>query len=140
LKYSKTFKIIILFFLFIFIFNLTAFAIIDEEINEEYYLQAKDTVAEAEIETLNVSASSILCFDRKSKRVVYEKDGYSRKKMASTTKIMTAIVTLENGDLEDEVIVSKKAASIGGSTVGLKTGDKIKLNDLLQALLIRSRK
>ena len=112
----------------------------EEEINDEYYLQAKETIAEADLKDLNVNATSVICFDRKSKRVVYEKDGYSKKKMASTTKIMTAILTLENGNLEDEVIISKKAASIGGSTIGLKAGDKIKLNDLLHALLIRSRK
>lgn len=137
---KKSLKIITFFLIFIFIFSISSFAIMEEELNEEYYLQAKETVAEAELEELNVSASSVICFDRKSKMVVYEKDGYSRKKMASTTKIMTAIIALENGNLEDAVIVSKKAASIGGSTIGLKAGDKITLNDLLHALLIRSRK
>lgn len=51
---------------------------------------------------------------------------------------MTAIITLEQGNLDDVVEVSKKAANIGGSRLGLSTGDKIKLRDLLYGLLLRS--
>ena len=58
--------------------------------------------------------------------------------MASTTKIMTAIVVIENSNLNDIVTVSKKAAKTGGSRLGLKTGDKIKLLDLLYGLLLPS--
>lgn len=87
-----------------------------------------------------IQAPSAICFDRVSKKVIYEKNAYEKRPMASTTKIMTAIVAIENGNLEDTVIVSKKAASIGGSRLGLKTGDKVLLRDLLYGLLLCSRK
>lgn len=58
--------------------------------------------------------------------------------MASTTKIMTALVVLENAKLDTLVEVSKKAAGTGGSRLGLKTGDKITINDLLYGLMLCS--
>ena len=58
--------------------------------------------------------------------------------MASTTKIMTAIIVLENSNLNNIVEVSKKAANTGGSRLGLKTGDKITIRDLLYGLLLCS--
>ncbi len=58
--------------------------------------------------------------------------------MASTTKIMTAIIVLENSNLTDIVEVSKKAAGIGGSRLGLKSGDKITVGDLLYGLMLCS--
>ena len=60
--------------------------------------------------------------------------------MASTTKIMTAIVVLENSNLADIVEISKKAGGTGGSRLGLKSGDKVSVNDLLYGLMLRSRK
>lgn len=60
--------------------------------------------------------------------------------MASTTKIMTAIVILENSKLTDVVTISKKAANTGGSRLKINTGDKITVNDLLYGLMLRSRK
>ena len=58
--------------------------------------------------------------------------------MASTTKIMTAIIVIENAKLDTLVEVSKKAASTGGSRLGLKTGDKITIHDLLYGLMLCS--
>ena len=58
--------------------------------------------------------------------------------MASTTKIMTAIIVLENTNLKDVVTVDSKSASIGGSRLGLKKNDKITVNDLLYGLMLRS--
>ena len=58
--------------------------------------------------------------------------------MASITKTMTAIVALENGNLNDVYTVSSKAASVGESSAGLVTGQQVSLYDLLQGLLIHS--
>lgn len=58
--------------------------------------------------------------------------------MASTTKIMTAIVVLENSELNDVVTISKKAAGTGGSRLGLRTNDKITVHDLLYGLMLKS--
>ena len=61
--------------------------------------------------------------------------------MASTTKIMTSLVVIENTpDLYQTVTVSKRAASVGGSVLGLRTNDKITINDLLYGLMLKSRK
>lgn len=79
-----------------------------------------------------------LILDRNSKAILYEKNGLKQVPMASTTKIMTAIVVLENGDLNDIVTVDKKAAGTGGSRLGLKTNDKITVHDLLYGLLLCS--
>ena len=79
-----------------------------------------------------------LILDRNSKTILYEKNGLKQVPMASTTKIMTAIVVLENGDLNDIVTVDKKAAGTGGSRLGLKTNDKITVHDLLYGLLLCS--
>ena len=74
---------------------------------------------------LNINARSYLVLDRKSKKVLIGKNEYTKAKMASTTKIMTAIVILENCNLDDMVTVSKKSANTGGSRLGLKANDKI---------------
>ena len=58
--------------------------------------------------------------------------------MASTTKIMTAIVVLENSNMTDVVTINAKAAGTGGSRLGLKKNDKITVNDLLYGLMLRS--
>ena len=77
-------------------------------------------------------------FDRTSKTVMYGKNEELRSAMASTTKIMTATIALENGNLQDEITIDRKAAGTGGSRLGLKRGDKITLNDLLYGLMLRS--
>jgi len=73
-----------------------------------------------------------------SERVLYEKNARIRKPMASTTKIMTAIVAIENADLEEIVTVSKRAAEVSGSEIHLKIGEKLKLRDLLYGLMLKS--
>lgn len=79
-----------------------------------------------------------LIFDRNSKTILYEKNGLKQVPMASTTKIMTAIVVLENANLKDVVTIEKKAAGTGGSRLGLKLNDKITVHDLLYGLLLES--
>jgi serine-type D-Ala-D-Ala carboxypeptidase (penicillin-binding protein 5/6) len=85
-----------------------------------------------------IDAQAGIVMDLQSGRVLYEKNAYTKKSIASTTKIMTAILALENGNLDDTVTVSKRAAAVWGSSVGLKTGQSYKLRDLLYALLLRS--
>jgi D-alanyl-D-alanine carboxypeptidase (penicillin-binding protein 5/6) len=58
--------------------------------------------------------------------------------MASTTKIMTAIVALENSKLDEDVVISGKAAYMGGSVIGLREGSTVKMKDLLYGMLICS--
>ena len=97
------------------------------------------------IETANnkeepkLNSRAAIIYDRQSKRVIWGKAENERRPMASTTKIMTAIVVIENANLNDTVTVSKKSAGTGGSRLGLKTGDKITVNNLLYGLLMVSR-
>lgn len=70
---------------------------------------------------------------------IYGKDENKQTAMASTTKIMTAIVVLENcKDLSEIVTIDSKAAGTGGSRLGLKKDDKITVEGLLYGLLMRS--
>ena len=88
--------------------------------------------------TLNLNTRSCIVLDRLSKKILYGKNEYNKVKMASTTKIMTATIIIENCNLEETVEISKKAANTGGSRLGLKTGDKITIKDLLYGLMLRS--
>lgn len=85
-----------------------------------------------------ISAGAAIVMDMDSGRILYEKNAYTRRSIASTTKIMTAIVALENGYDNEDVIVSKRAASISGSQVNLKEGKTYKLGNLMYAMMLRS--
>jgi len=86
----------------------------------------------------SINARHAVVFDRNSKHIIYGKKEYEVCKMASTTKIMTAIIVLENSDLQDTVFVSSNAARIGGSRLGLKLNDKITVENLLYGLMMKS--
>lgn len=85
-----------------------------------------------------LNARIALIYDRASGRIIYEKNGNKQTPMASTTKILTSIVILENADLKETVTIGSKAAGTGGSRLGLKKNDKITVNDLLYGLMLRS--
>lgn len=85
-----------------------------------------------------LNAMAAVLIEESSGRVLYSKSATEKRSIASTTKIMTALTALENGDLEDVVTVSKKAASIGGSTIGLRAGEKYTLKEMLYMLLMIS--
>lgn len=96
-------------------------------------------LATDELSLLQINSKKYVVYDRETGLVLLGKNENKQTAMASTTKIMTAIVVVEsNLNLEKEAIVSQKAASIGGSTLGLKKDDKITINDLLYGLLMRS--
>ncbi len=85
------------------------------------------------------NSKNILALDRKTLTVLYNKNGFDKVPMASTTKILTCILVLENiQNLDDFTIISKNASSISGSTLGLKFNMKITIRDLLSGLMLRS--
>lgn len=98
----------------------------------------KAVEANSDAEELETNSRIALIYDRASGQILYEKNGKKQTPMASTTKIMTAIVVLENADLTETVTINAKAAGIGGSRLGLKKNDKITVNDLLYGLMLRS--
>lgn len=110
----------------------------EEETNEQ---EVKEDILQVSGQVNNepqIHSRAVLIIDTKSNTVMYEKNGYSKRAMASTTKIMTAIVVLEHAKLTDIVEISRKAGGTGGSRLGLKAGDKITINDLLYGLMLRS--
>lgn len=143
MKRKTLLKIFIIFIFNIFIFT-NSFAD-DIPTQEEYfnissYLDSNDYIESStpssEFPTINSRAYVVL--DRKTNTILVGKNEYAKKKMASTTKIMTAIVIIENYNLNETVTISKKAGNTGGSRLGLKAGDKITVNDLLYGLMLRS--
>lgn len=92
----------------------------------------------ADTEKPYINARAFVLMDRNSGRILYSKNQDLKLPMASTTKIMTAIIALEKGNLGDMVLVSKKATRIGGSKFYLKEGQKISLKSLLYGLLLCS--
>lgn len=111
----------------------------EEELNEIEMQEIVESATKPIIEPVLNSKSAII-YDRTTKKVIWGKNEYKKKAMASTTKIMTAIVVLENAKLTDIVTVSKKADNTGGSSLKLKENDKVTVNDLLYGLMLRSRK
>lgn len=86
----------------------------------------------------SVSAQSAIVMDASSGRILFEKNAFQKRPMASTTKIMTAIVALENGNLNDIITVSPKAARIEGSSIWLAENETLTLEDALYGLLMKS--
>lgn len=86
----------------------------------------------------SINARHAVIFDRNSNHILYGKNENEKCKMASTTKIMTAIVVLENANLSDTVIVSSKSAGTGGSRLGLSTNDELSVESLLYGLMLCS--
>lgn len=85
-----------------------------------------------------IEASGAIIVDFDSGAILYEKNSNEKLQIASITKLMTVIVALEEGNLDDNVYVSKKAAQTEGSKVWLLSGEEIKLRSLLYAALIHS--
>lgn len=85
-----------------------------------------------------INSRAAVVIDRKTKTILYGKNEMSKRAMASTTKIMTAMVVIQNTNLDNIVEISKKAAATGGSVLKVKAGDKITVRDLLYGLLLRS--
>jgi D-alanyl-D-alanine carboxypeptidase (penicillin-binding protein 5/6) len=85
-----------------------------------------------------VSAASAILMDAATGEVLFEQNADAPRPPASITKILTALVILERGRLEDTVVVSQEAASVAGYRLGLRRGQRISLRDLLAAILIRS--
>lgn len=85
-----------------------------------------------------INSKNVIVLDRKTLLPLYEKDAYSKVAMASTTKILTCIIALENCALNEVVTVSKKAATVSGSTLGLTSNMKLSMYDLLYGLMLRS--
>ncbi|MFE8695602.1 D-alanyl-D-alanine carboxypeptidase family protein [Cytobacillus sp. FJAT-53684] len=88
--------------------------------------------------SISVSAQSAILMEQGSGRVLYEKNADKPMRIASITKIMTAILAIESGKMDEMVKVSEKAVHAEGSSIYLIPGEKIKLEDLVYGLMLRS--
>lgn len=86
----------------------------------------------------SVSAKSAVLYQPEIDNFVYSKNADARLPMASTTKIMTALVALENSDLGETVEVDDSAIGTEGSSAYLRQGDALTMEELLYALLLQS--
>ena len=92
----------------------------------------------AEIKPSELYARSAVLMDAGSGRILFAKNGQEEMPMASTTKIMTCILVLEEGDLTETVTVSEEAASQPEVKLGMKSGQRFRLKDLLYSLMLES--
>lgn len=90
------------------------------------------------IHETNISAQHAIIIESDSGRVIFEKDAYEEKPIASITKIMTALIAIEEGNLQDTVTISASATNTYGSAIYIKQNEKWTLEDLLYGLMLRS--
>ena len=90
------------------------------------------------VETISISAHNAILMEQQSGRVIFEKDAHERRPIASITKVMTALIAIENGNLKDKVTVSERAIHTEGSSIYLERGEKMSLEDLIYGLMLRS--
>ena len=83
-----------------------------------------------------LSAESAVLIEADGGNILCEKNAHSRMAMASTTKIMTALVAAEEGELDRVVSVSADAVGVEGSSIYLYAGERLTLCDLLSAMLL----
>lgn len=120
-----------------------ALCIEEDDDNDDIVMIEEDSIDDVDMENiltgnLRVSARSAIAIDSKTKQVLFAQNAGEIIPMASTTKILTALIAISQGNLDREVVVSKNAASIRGSTVGYRAGEKITLRELLYGLLYKS--
>lgn len=85
-----------------------------------------------------IHGEAAIIVDYKTGEILWEKDAHVKKYPASTTKIMTAIIILENHDLDEEVLISSTFQSPGGSSMAIDHGEIFTVEQLMYALLVKS--
>lgn len=134
----KFFKLFILLIFVSFLLISPVYADDEEhDFSNDFYPVTSSTIDTNNIAP-TINSRAAIVYERSSGTILYSKSENEKRKMASTTKIMTAIVVLEHSNLSDIVTVSAKAASTGGSRLGLHSDDKISIHDLLYGLLLCS--
>ena len=87
---------------------------------------------------VSVSAASAILMIAETGEVIYEKNAHERRGMASTTKIMTCLVALENSALKARIRVSRDDIAVEGTSIGLRYGDFIDMHTLVKGMLLES--
>lgn len=87
---------------------------------------------------VNVSAEAAILLEQSTGDVLYEKNAHNKQQIASITKVMTAIIAIELGELNDIAKTSRRAIYTEGSSIYLEQGEKMTIEDLLYGLMLRS--
>ena len=87
---------------------------------------------------LSVSAESAIVMNALTGEVVYSKNPYEKRGIASTTKIMTSLLALEMADPNKKITVTKDDVAVEGTSIYLKAGDVITISDLVKGMLLES--
>lgn len=95
-------------------------------------------ILDSSIPRPEISAKSALVYDTRSSRFLYEKNGNAKLPIASLTKIMSAVIILENLNLEDIVTVSEDSIRVDGEKQDIYLGEKLTVRNLLKLMLIES--
>lgn len=95
-------------------------------------------VPERSVMAMDVSAEACILMEAATGRVLYEENARTKRPMASTTKIMTTLLTIESGDLDAEFTVDTDAIHVEGSSMGLQEGDLVSKRDLCYGMLLPS--
>lgn len=98
----------------------------------------KETSFSSSLPKINISADSAVVVDYDTGKIIFSKNSSHKQPVASTVKIMTALVALENSGLGRQYTVSDHAAHIGDNVMGLTTGEKLTLSELLSGLILVS--
>ena len=94
--------------------------------------------AETAGEPSSLSSLSVVMLEPESGRVLFQRDAHTPRPMASTTKLMTALIAAESVSFDKEVVVPDAAVLVEGSSMGLRAGDHITMHDLVTGLLLES--
>lgn len=90
------------------------------------------------VKAYDTSATSAILMDIDSKRIIYAKNIHTKRSIASISKIMTAILAIESGKLNDKIVIGDEIEDAYGSGIYIKQQENIKLEDLLYGLMLRS--
>lgn len=86
----------------------------------------------------SITAPGAVLWDPADQRVLYGKDETTSRPMASTTKIMTTLLAIEAGTIDEQLTVSPQAATQGGASLGLSAGQRLPVRSVLAGLMLRS--
>lgn len=86
----------------------------------------------------DISASSAVMINADTGEIIFEHEANKQRGMASTTKIMTAIIAIENGELDKKVLIPDTAIGVEGSSLYLKSGESMTMRELIIGLMLRS--
>lgn len=92
----------------------------------------------AQAQEIGLSALSAILYEPQTQRILYERDAHTPRPMASTTKIMTALIAVESCPLDQVITVTAEEVRVEGSSLGLSAGDQITMKDLVTGLLLES--